>query len=953
MLPLRAPGHCSGGVRVAAFFRGRTLRVGSLLILGLFGGLSAPAPAGDTALRVRIPAASITHEIGACYIAGMNFGEDGDKETRNRSSLVLFEDGRPLGPAHALHQDIREKGKGRYSHWTRGILYFSTSDNSDPTRNGRTYEVGSTSPDSTLGGLRRLADPPRKHVEVVRSSHHAYTIRMGGFLDAENTRTRSHAGMEIVFQPNISLTIANTGDTVVRNPKLIANERGDWGNASSMVAEFARGARTPGETALFIWQSARCARYHSWPLFGGNEFHDPVKLFNSYGFALCDDASACTARLWKQAGLGKPYGPDPIQRHLRGHVQAEVAIDGEYQFLDVDQDVFFLDRENRRPVSGNACARDHDLVRREVCYGPVFGGWRSSETNAALFGADDGTGGLAPFGHTMSYSLRPGEKVVFRWDNVGKWACEKEEYNRRPPFFGNSRFVYRPPLAPDRYREGVEAAKYIVPGDLPGAALAGAGPGAFLMYRFDVPWVICGARIQASFVGRGPEDRFALDVVLDPETRTRVWEGAGPGQVTADVTIDKALQPHKAPAKYGYRVVVTLLSADDRHGAQLRKLTFETDVMTAPLSLPRLRLGENRFVFTAVPGKSQSEITLTHVWRECRRVRPPASPAQALSPVPGSEVRSTFVPFRWKAVKGCRTYHIQVSARRDFRVPWRPSYDVILRAPEWCVPYRGMFSPEVTYYWRVRARSARGIWSAWSSVWPFRWNGPCVPLHVREEFTDSGILLRWDPNPRGNRPVAYDVYGSDEKGFSVHKGPYKALGRGRVPANFLARTAETSLLVVKSDPAHPNQNKCYYRVVAVDAQGVESVPSAFVEMPHPHIWTVPPRQTAVGKPFHYRLGTIRSLGDVQYRYETPHHVYNAREDPAYELAAGPSWLRIDPSTGVLSGTPPLPGRFAVRVRVRTRFGRSAEQAFTLEAVRAGNQAAPGPGRKPNAEAQTR
>ena len=56
------------------------------------------------------------------------------------SSLVLFEDGEPLGPPHSAHADIRLLGRGRFSHWGARI-YFSTSDRSDPRSNGRCYEV--------------------------------------------------------------------------------------------------------------------------------------------------------------------------------------------------------------------------------------------------------------------------------------------------------------------------------------------------------------------------------------------------------------------------------------------------------------------------------------------------------------------------------------------------------------------------------------------------------------------------------------------------------------------------------------------------------------------------------------------------------------------------------------------------------------------------------------------
>jgi hypothetical protein len=59
--------------------------------------------------------------------------------------LSLFEDGKELGPPDSKHVAIRETGLGAYSHWKGGtsgpLIYFSTSDNSDPNTNGRTYEA--------------------------------------------------------------------------------------------------------------------------------------------------------------------------------------------------------------------------------------------------------------------------------------------------------------------------------------------------------------------------------------------------------------------------------------------------------------------------------------------------------------------------------------------------------------------------------------------------------------------------------------------------------------------------------------------------------------------------------------------------------------------------------------------------------------------------------------------
>jgi 16S rRNA G966 N2-methylase RsmD len=80
------------------------------------------------------------HNGGAAYALAapqMEYQADNGEEPR-RSKLMLYEDGRMLGLAHAMHDHIVRFGKGRFSHYGPN-LYFSTSDNSDPNQNGRTY----------------------------------------------------------------------------------------------------------------------------------------------------------------------------------------------------------------------------------------------------------------------------------------------------------------------------------------------------------------------------------------------------------------------------------------------------------------------------------------------------------------------------------------------------------------------------------------------------------------------------------------------------------------------------------------------------------------------------------------------------------------------------------------------------------------------------------------------
>jgi hypothetical protein len=56
------------------------------------------------------------------------------------SPLVLCEDGKLLGPAHTGLEEIGKAGLGRFSHAGPGVT-LSTSDNSDPNTNGRSYSA--------------------------------------------------------------------------------------------------------------------------------------------------------------------------------------------------------------------------------------------------------------------------------------------------------------------------------------------------------------------------------------------------------------------------------------------------------------------------------------------------------------------------------------------------------------------------------------------------------------------------------------------------------------------------------------------------------------------------------------------------------------------------------------------------------------------------------------------
>ena len=89
-------------------------------------------------------------ELGISGRSDLDF--QGRTGTAGVSRLELFEDGKPLGPPHQMHDVIRNRGGGSFSHWGTG-LHFSTRDNADPRTNGREYTL--RVPESLAGFVRR------------------------------------------------------------------------------------------------------------------------------------------------------------------------------------------------------------------------------------------------------------------------------------------------------------------------------------------------------------------------------------------------------------------------------------------------------------------------------------------------------------------------------------------------------------------------------------------------------------------------------------------------------------------------------------------------------------------------------------------------------------------------------------------------------------------------------
>ena len=593
-----------------------------------------------------------------------------------------------------------------------------------------------------------------------------------------------------------------------------------------------------------------------------------------------------------------------------------------FQFLDTDVDAFYLDRENEKPVPGDAIGRDHDLGRRVHSYGPRFRHWFIGHYASGLMGRDDFFREDFRSGYRMDMTLRPGEKVVYRWDNIGKLAYgekmkahfagkgQPNSRHGRPSYFGNSYLVYTPRLGPDLLRPGAATLKDVVSVRTPaGPAAAGATKDAFVVYEMRTPYTVCGGSVKATFAGEQARDRFDLSLSLDGKQWTPpLWAAAGKGTHSCVIEFDKHMRLDHSPAKRRFFVKARLASAAPC-SARLAGMTLRMDFLASPVSLPRLSLGVNKVEYSD-ESKAGREVAIRHRWRESGNVQPPPPPAAPIFPKPDAAVRKTLFKFQWPQTPGADSYRVQVSKYPDFRIPYMPTFDLIIKTDTFGSPYAGLFSPDVDYYWRVRARR-EGLWGPWSPTWRFRWDGPRVPVGLKTVRDGRRFTLTWKPNPRGPRPVAYDVYGSTERGFSISKVPYVVVRLNRqrrdkpnTPPNFIGRTTATRLVVVDAASDRPNTNVPFFRVAAVDKHGTESGASDFAEAPHPFVYSVPVTTAVVGRPYRYAMATLQSIGDLQARTRhKPRYAFREKEGYEWTLTQGPKWLRCGKATGVLSGAP--------------------------------------------------
>lgn len=789
-----------------------------------------------------------------------------------------------------------EKSSGPYE--TIGLTQKKVYRDTAALTPGRTYYYLATpcpshwfipEPDDLRGGKpvsARVPLAPKEKRAVMTRKRQAFNVNLGGFLDESNTVTLQPtdycAGGEYhnpphdqVFEPGVYVAIENTGRGDVINPWLLINDRRNWWSIETMADEIRRLAGDKGacesEIAMAVWKFVSEEIYDQRA--GLNDrVADPVRLFNSFGFSGCTPNATACCRLSEALGLKarevRLGALVLLDGHGRGaccdHDIYEVWADGDWHFLDTDLMVFLLNRDNRSVAGAQDLVRDADLLVRSLGKDGTAGRdllrvhfyYDYFRRNLILYSKkksyawNDNAGNLHqatnryPPAHTLAFRLRPGEKLLRYWDNIGKNLVRGLGLHPKVRF-SNGKLFYRPDLRREHWRQGAKSSKGLVRETTkkhPALHPRKTGTTAEVVWEVNSPYAIAGARVGLACRRETREDALEVLVSLDGKHWRSIWITPAhedkqknylgsrmDTSIELDCFVDIAARDKINPSMhsfgigpcYGYFIKVAMWAGSAPTAVGLDTIRFDTDIQCATHSLPALSLGKNKVVYRdETPGPRQ--VNITYGWQENHDIKPPDAP-QLLYPEPNGHVDKLDVEFSWKRAKGngarVDDYHIQISRYKDFRWCVSPMFDRYLsrgkyqNQTRWQAELPNLLNPDDTYFWRVRARNARGVWSAWSETRRFILHGPGLPLNLKITRKNRSQTLTWKPNPKGNRPETYQVHAStDLGGFTATR---------------------KTLLATVSSPSYPINSSTKghsFRIIALDANETPSTPSDFVTL---------------------------------------------------------------------------------------------------------------------------
>jgi len=452
----------------------------------------------------------------------------------------------------------------------------------------------------------------------------------------------------VVTLSRVSAEDAKPG--VVSFVKVVSDKVEDVSNLDTWKTAFIKEGMTDEQKALAIWKSAVAFRHQENPpleyLVSDCTVNDSIKMFNVYGYNMCNGASATIVQLSRYVGL-KAQGWGIVQ-----HSVPEVYYDNAWHLLDASLITYFPKADGKaasvHEICDNIAAwheknpgfKGNEDKQRQFMRG---GGWRKGpELLAACTTMDDNGwypaathGWYSPmgeygdksktfiyeYGYSQGYQvnvqLREGERITRNWFNKGlhinqdlghdlhvmklKTGTDQLRYTPAygdiaPGRVGNGTHEYNVPLASGAFRGGAFAAENLAckaeDNQEPALHLKdSAQPGTYIV-RVPSSYVyLSGELTFKAAVGEGG----GLDVFFS-DNQGATWKELAKLNAGGDQKID--LKP-LVYRRYDYRLKFVLKGK----GTGLDALKITHDIQHSQRPLPALAQGSNTVKFSAGPAE--------------------------------------------------------------------------------------------------------------------------------------------------------------------------------------------------------------------------------------------------------------------------------------------------------------------------------------------------------------
>jgi len=805
----------------------------------------------------------------------------------------------------------------------------------------------------------------RVHRQRITSSRARYTLQLNGTLDWRNTkRSTTHSGycLTPLFMADDSYTITNTGKTPVINPHFSINGKGDYFSAEHIRRNIVKPGMSDLEKAFAVYNFVRRnlagtnwpasstglqSQYYVFDWWGIKKqgIHLTSKWNNFGAPGACGCYSAYVAKFAHDLGLEARNGG------VVGHCPSFVVVDGKEVYLDS-----IMAYSPRNPIVGIFCPRiddrgfadyedvvhDQYLILR-VCEFPKgmdVGGCFGHRERHNMKPYDQKPVWLTYEDTSkMALTLRPGESITRRTAWLGRSAVEPKMLMDA---IVNGDITYRPNFADGTYRFGAVEEDGVA---VVGGALRPTAPESSVAFSMACPHPLLTGTVELGYERESSADELEMDLNIAGRGWERIWRASKVGSATEMIYLwpldrirDIEEQEWQIPT-FEYAVRFRMRPAGPGHSMAIRSLSISSLFQTFYQCLPRLELGANRVDYEdETPGAH--EVAIVHRWKESSFGAEPPPPGEPIFPKDGATVTGYDFTFKWKPTadpSGAKIvdYEWEASKRPDFLWPVAPNFSMYTRGKtEERVPNYSLLTDGVTYYWHVRSRNDRGVWGPWGKTWTFRCEGPRVPVDVNIRQDGRNWILSWKPNPEGTRPVRYEIFGDRQPGFypvvdkwrTYEDNRYKPFDK---PSNIILVTDKTEAVVVSEEGE--KLDRTFFRVAAIDARGSRSGPSKYVEARHPFIFTSPVTEARGGKPYRYQARSLWSKGE--FALGRPGVTRPHMDKIRFQLKQTPQWLKVNPESGVLAGTPAEPGTAEVVLEVTDGQGGSDSQSFRIRVSR--------------------